>query len=168
MARRQRRTRRGITTDTLSEEQFMELWVGPGDTSAFPDEWTKRATWRAVRDDMVGDSEGQRPAGWWLYESPEPRDCGEPQHRQLARLGELTEYERNVLRKWAAVHPVYELTTEGEVAGYAARAESQRWPVEMWANKAKQHGWPAELWRPVADRLRAFADTPPPHAGKGR
>lgn len=97
-----------------------------------------------VRDTMVpGDHEGTRPWAWWEYESAEARDNDVPEHHQLLLLGVLTEYEVNVLRKWASLSWRHafpgELTNEQKVQALkehasflesfprATRVEPEQW-----------------------------------------
>lgn len=48
---------------------------------------------------FVDNNPGRRPAGWWLYDAPEPRPAGESETDYLRRHGLLTPLEVKRLEK---------------------------------------------------------------------
>lgn len=76
----------------------LELRFGLG---LFP-RWSVRdadLAWHAMRDEVMAEHleelPGTRPLSWWMREAPEPLGDDESQFDYLARLGLLTEDERD-------------------------------------------------------------------------
>ena len=77
---------------------------------------------------------GHRIAGWWWYESPEPRNYdGEHETLQLLRLGVVDDGELTQLRaEWAQTVYVIRLNT-GTPAGESLPVEDNHlWGVPGW------------------------------------
>lgn len=102
------------------EQMRSEHWstetvrLSDGTTKEVPQvhrEWTQdcldemREAWSEMReaafDGFADEHPGCRPYGWWLFESPEPRDRRLEEVAQLDKLGLLPEGEANRLRHTA-------------------------------------------------------------------
>lgn len=97
MATRRRR-RRGARVEELPESWHWALALG-GDAGIFGGEAERRRAW-FTHSHLIETNPCTRAAGWWLYESPEPRNLAEPEHAQLERLGVLSAEERGHLEQW--------------------------------------------------------------------
>lgn len=54
----------------------------------FVDDDERRQCWLENRERMLAEvGPNYRPVGWWLFESPEPRDHGMDETAQLRRMG---------------------------------------------------------------------------------
>jgi hypothetical protein len=120
-----RRIGSGEPLDTV---QLMDLLINgrtraaiagnvPAAFVAFASEEARRAAWEIHRDELLAREHipGNRPAAWWDYEAPEPRDHREAEADQLQRLGLLTPDELAALaappptrEPWAARFDVEE------------------------------------------------------------
>jgi hypothetical protein len=81
---------------TLSHQQWVWLAFGPieGEPDPFATDEDELAAWQVHRARMLGSiNAGFRPAAWWRFESPEPRDRTVEQAEQLGRMGALTHDE---------------------------------------------------------------------------
>lgn len=88
--------RRGhIIRDSLTDQQEWNLLIGDF-PNAFHSEQARREAWVRHRHEF-SMNDLTRPAAWWDYDSPEPRNRQEKSHIQLDRLGMLTESERRLL-----------------------------------------------------------------------
>lgn len=104
--RRRRCGSKRAATDTLHREQRRSLLQGRG---FFGDEWgrgtddeqmaARRAAWRkfkaALLREWIAERPGTRPAAWWLFDAPEPREEHESEAAFLERLDLLTADERH-------------------------------------------------------------------------
>jgi hypothetical protein len=94
-----RRHPRGALTD----EQTMELWLGPSHRgSAFDSREELYQAWLKHRDKVMATwaKHGKRPAGWWEFEAPFPRPF-EHEASALYEHGLLGEQERaELLSRW--------------------------------------------------------------------
>jgi hypothetical protein len=93
------------TGEALTREQKWELILGQrtAGRSAFASDEERRLAWEEHRD-AITMPPTMRAWAWWRYEAPEPRDHGPGQGdaAQLARLGLLTDEERELAAKWHA------------------------------------------------------------------
>jgi len=104
MPRRRRIPKRRL--DRLNERQRQLLLLGVAlfeDEPGFESEQEEREAWERHREALLAECAAERPArwrpaAWWKYEAPEPRNKDEPEAEQLARLGLLTPEERALLR----------------------------------------------------------------------
>lgn len=97
--------KRGAARQPLSWWQRMSLEFGRSRYQVFRDEDERREAWFAHREEILERwRPGSRPAAWWAFESPEPRerphgqptssdDPEEREFRQLNRLGVLSAEE---------------------------------------------------------------------------
>jgi hypothetical protein len=96
--------------EPLDFPQLMDLLIRHGPIApdsrgrAFTSEAERLAAWEVHRDELLAREHipGNRPAAWWDFESPEPRDHREAEADQLQRLGLLTPDE---LAAFAAPRP---------------------------------------------------------------
>jgi hypothetical protein len=150
-----RRSPRGALTD----EQEMELWLGPSHRgSAFDSREELHQAWLKHRDRLMTlwAKNGKRPAGWWEFEAPFPR----PFEREASALYEanlLGEQERaELVREWRrefarANEPNFFFTDSPGcvVRGAAARRAHYRWAdipsalIEEWTEE-RRHRPPVE------------------------
>ena len=75
-----------------------------GGTPIYESEEERREAWEYYRASLLNEAgPGHRPAAWWEYDAPEPRDRTIGQSLQLDRLGLLTPDERAKCEPhWAA------------------------------------------------------------------
>jgi len=60
------------------------------DKVVFASDAQRRACWEMRRHEILARVEpGDRPAAWWEYDAPAPRDRSMPEALQLFRLGQL-------------------------------------------------------------------------------
>lgn len=67
-----------------------------------------RECWEDCRDEILDAKwlfqwPGRRPAGWWWFDAPEPRDLNLPEEEQVERFGEMTQGELVELEKFAGM-----------------------------------------------------------------
>src|SRR5262249_53409942 len=92
---------------TLTYGQEMELWLGPSHHgTTFASDEHRRATWFRYRERLMRRfaTNGKRPMGWWLYESPFPSRRHPGIEHQRSILYEFTDVlsaeERVELEQW--------------------------------------------------------------------
>ncbi|CAN5188581.1 hypothetical protein BH20ACT9_BH20ACT9_06060 [soil metagenome] len=125
MPRRARAGKARHTLGGLTNQQVLELVIGPGGQpgvggfgctsscappwrhdpvcpSSFDGEDDRRAAWWAVRDLVLEGRIGDRPWAWWRYEAgrPMPRNDLPEERRLLEEMGELSPAEIAQLRFW--------------------------------------------------------------------
>ena len=84
-----RRVARRVTELTLEQWASLEF----GMPEVFATDLERRESWAVHRETLLADSNhGQRPSGWWDYDSPVNRESGREQ-AQLMAMGELSEVE---------------------------------------------------------------------------
>jgi hypothetical protein len=91
----------------LDWNQILNLTIGAGrGEPVFDSDEERRLAWELHREELMSYGNmplpGQRPAGWWEYDSPEPREdeidlnTAEAEYgeaRQLHRIGKLEPWE---------------------------------------------------------------------------
>jgi hypothetical protein len=150
-----RRPPRGALTD----EQEMELWLGPlHHGSAFDSRDELQQAWLKHRDKVMATwaKHGKRPAGWWEFEAPFPRPF-EHEASALYEAGLLGDAERAELvsrwrREFLRTYEPNFFFCEGPgciLEGVAARQAHYEWAdipfalVEQWVEERQR--------RPVAE-----------------
>lgn len=105
---RVRRRRRGRRDEGLTEAQFWYLLIGPKGKrdDAFTSLLEARAAWyqhkAAIFEDW--DKPGDRPYGWWKFESKVPQpDDNEGRVIALRQMGVLEPWEAARLQAWEAI-----------------------------------------------------------------
>ena len=85
-----------VMDNRLNLEQYLELLLGPaGSVSAFADDASREAAWRAAALELLPMvSPGSRPWAWWQYDAPEPLLPREPEIAYLERCRILSDAER--------------------------------------------------------------------------
>lgn len=106
MARRRKTRRKRKTTRWPADLEFdvlCEFLLGDFGDDAFSSLEEKRAAWEHYRDALMPDAvaswPGERPAVWWQFDSPEPRNHDAPEWEQLLRLGQMEPPEIGAVRK---------------------------------------------------------------------
>ncbi len=124
---RKRRTSKSRPTE-LNHLQYFDLWLDEyrgkwRKNSPFESPFDRRVAWFANRDELLANhNAGDRPAGWWDYEAPEPRPLiGQREFpgKVLCWCGELhdgfvCEYEgdKDYLRRLGLLEPWEEADLE--------------------------------------------------------
>ena len=109
---RKRRKRKRDQTAALSGRQYFDLLLTANPScGAWDSKLQQRAAWFRHREEILGDDwmskyPGQRPGGWWRFETeaekPLPWD-NEDEWEVLFRLGEIDETELNLVAgQWIA------------------------------------------------------------------
>ena len=104
--RRTGKARTGYNRPLELEETFALRVGGNGfsDTCPFPGEEARREAWRFHGERITTDYEqaGKRPAAWWQFDSPEPRDERVYEAVQLVGMGLVTGPElKDLTERWA-------------------------------------------------------------------
>jgi len=97
------------------------------DKVIFASDAQRRACWELRRQEILARVEpGDRPAAWWEYDAPVPRDRTIPEALQLFRLGQLAGGE---LARVIAIWRKYEKTALGLLKKHGKRDYHQfrRW-----------------------------------------
>ena len=139
----------------LSHEAEMDLRYGDlPKRPAFADAEERKAAWFAHRDVLLRHCRGgQRPAGWWDYESPFPYPGRDYAAAALFEAELLTEEERaELLARWRddferAQDPGFRFrTTSTWLDGVAARRAHYRWSgiprdlLKRWTREHRRRG----------------------------
>ena len=151
----------------LTFAQKLDLVIGCSRTAAFDSEAERREAWRIHRDELLqfgNRRAGHRPAGWWLYESPEPLgrpwwgvqlidrdDPTELESEQLIRMGVLDAEEREeVEAEWE----------RADILAHREAADAYQWGRAVWSPHST-----AFQWESLAQALRAarYGEVPLSH-----
>jgi hypothetical protein len=75
----------------LTQRQWLDIAIGPAEYR--PAGWSRaeyREAWELHRSKfMAACNACTRPGGWWVFESPQPRDPSVDEGEQLAAMGVL-------------------------------------------------------------------------------
>jgi hypothetical protein len=129
----------------LAHDEWLSLTLGdiPG-RPGFDNEDERRAAWEHHGAELTANiNPGHRPAAWWDYDSPEPREEGVKECTQLWRMGVMTErelaYHMAFWAEWAA-----KARTLHFLIGPFNIVDAGEWSERHWRDWA---GIPDELFR---------------------